>query len=484
MPLRTDTQYKQGLKDDRNVYILGNKVNDVTRDPFIKVGVETAAFDFILGHDPEYKDISVMPSPFDQSEISSYFDVPDYPEAVEKRFNLVKTASHYTDAALPFVKDVGTDIMNGLLAVTQLMGNKTYVDRINDYRWYCAKNDLSIAGAVTDVKGDRSKSPSEQDSPDYYLRVIDETDSEIVVSGAKAHITASPYVDEIIVIPTRNMTEAESDYAIAFAIPANTKGITHVCRPNFRYEDRYHFPTPRPKRGHLEALVIFDNVRVPKSRVFMLRDWQFSQAIAYAFSAFHRFTAVTYKIPILEHMTGLGMLVAEANGIEKASHVRERFIDMIRYTEITKSLAKAAIASPENFYNSGYFVANRLQSNMAKLYFASNFHEFIRCIQDLAGGLLVTQPTYKDWQHEALNPYFQKYLGGSGAYSAENRMKLMSYLHHVAASDFAGWHEVCTIHAEGSFAAQKMMLYAEAPMDMYKEQARQIVGLPSDNTSL
>jgi len=84
MALRTDAEYKQGLKDDRNVYILGNKVNDVTQDPFIKVGVETAAFDFILGHDPEFKDISVIPSPFDQSEISSYFEVPDHPDAVER----------------------------------------------------------------------------------------------------------------------------------------------------------------------------------------------------------------------------------------------------------------------------------------------------------------------------------------------------------------------------------------------------------------
>jgi len=477
MSLRTDEQYKQGLKDDRNVYILGNKVNDVTEDPYIKVGVETAAYDFILAHDPDYQSIAVMKSPDNASEISTYFEVPDYPEAVRKRFELVKTASQYTDSALPFVKDVGTDIMNGLLAVSKLIGNPTYIDRINDYRNYCATHDLSLAGAVTDVKGDRSKGPSEQASPDYYLRVVDETENEIVVSGAKAHITASPYVDEIIVIPTRNMTEKEADYAVAFAIPANTKGITHICRPNFRYDDKYHFPTPRPKRGHLEALVIFDNVRVPKSRVFMLREWQYAQAIAYAFSAFHRFTAVTYKIPILEHMTGLGMLAAEANGIQKASHVRERFIEMIRYTETTKSLAKAAIATPENFYNSGYFVANRLQSNMAKLYFASNFHEFVRCIQDLAGGLLVTQPTYKDWQHETLQPYLQKYMGG--AYPSEHRMKLMSYLHHVVASDFAGWHEVCTIHAEGSFAAQKMMLFAEAPMEMYKNKARQIVGLPA-----
>ncbi|MBW1817483.1 MAG: hypothetical protein JRJ60_10005 [Deltaproteobacteria bacterium] len=206
MALRTAEQYKEGLRDDRNVYILGEKVPDVTEDPYLKVGVETAAFDFLLGHDPEYRDIAVIKSPDGGEEVSAYFEVPQSPEAVAKRFDLVKTASQYTDGALPFVKDVGTDIMNGLLAVTRIMGNKIYEKRINDYRWHCAGNDFSLCGAVTDVKGDRSKSPCEQNSPDYYLRVVDETEDEIVVSGAKAHITASAYTDEILVIPTRNLT--------------------------------------------------------------------------------------------------------------------------------------------------------------------------------------------------------------------------------------------------------------------------------------
>ena len=477
MALRSAEEYKAGLRDNRNVFILGQKVPDVTEDPYIKVGVETAAFDFLMGHEPAFQETAVMKDPETGEPISSYFEVPDFPEAVGKRHELIKSACYFAEGALPFVKDVGTDIINGLTAVTRLMGNDTYVQRINDYRWYCARKDLSIAGLVTDVKGDRSKGPSEQKTPDYYLRVVDETDTEIVVSGAKAHITAGAYVDEFLVIPTRNMKEGEGDYAVAFAIPADTEGITQICRPNFRYEDKNHFPTPTPKRGHVESLVIFDNVRVPKERVFMLREWQFAQYAAYAFSAFHRYTAVTYKIPIIEYMTGLGMLAAEANGVAKTSNVRERFIDMIKYTETTKALALAAYSNPEDFGGSGLYVANRLNSNMAKLHFASNFHEFVRNIQDIAGGLLVTQPSYPDWIHPELHPYLEKYMGGAGNFTAEERMKLMSMLHHVVASDFAGWHEVCTIHAEGSFAAQKMMLFAEAPMEMYKNRAKEVVGL-------
>lgn len=476
MSLRTAEEYKKGIRDNRKVFILGKQVDDVTEDPYIKVGVETAAFDFLMAHDSEYQGISVMKDPENGEDISSYFDIPNYSESVHKRFDLVKTASLYAGGALPFVKDVGTDLINALTAVAGIMKNDTYKKRIHDYRQFCARNDLSMAGAVTDTKGDRSKSPSQQESKDYYLRIVDETEDEIVVSGTKAHITASAYTDEIIVIPTRNLTEEEKEYAVAFAVPIDTPGIKQVCRPSFRYDDKYHFPTPQPNRGHVEALVIFDNVRVPKERVFMQGETQYAQALAYAFTAFHRFTAVTYKIPIIEYMTGLGMLIAESNGIEKASHIREQFINLIKYTETTKALAKAAISEPEDFFNTGYFVANRLTSNLAKLFFASNFHEFIRDLQDICGGLLVTQPTYLDWQNEELHPFLEKSLGGANGYNAEERMKLMSMAHHILASDFAGWHEICTIHAEGSFAAQKMMLGMEAPVESYKEKARKMVG--------
>jgi len=477
MALRTADQYREGLRDGRKVFIMGRQVADVTEDPSIKVGVETAAHDFLMSEDPQMREMAVMEDPETGEPVSRYFAVPDAPGAVAERFDLVTAACRYADAAIPFVKDVGSDILNGLTAVLRRLGNDEYLQRVEAYRWHCAREDLSLAGAVTDVKGDRSKGPSQQKIPDYYLRVVDETPDEIVVSGAKAHITASAYTDEILVIPTRNLTADEADYAVAFAIGVDTPGITQICRPSFRYTDDLHFPTPHPKRGHLESLVIFDNVRVPKERVFLHGEWPAAQYVAYAFSAFHRFTAVTYKIPILEFLTGLGMLAAHANGVHKASHVRDRFVSMIQYTEGTKALARAAMAEPQDFGDSGLYVANPLVSNMAKLHFASHFHEFIRDVQDIAGGLLVTQPTYRDWQHEELHPYLEQYMGGAGDFDAHERLKLMSVMHHAFASDFAGWHEVCTIHAEGSFAAQKMMLLAEAPMDEYMQRAREIAGL-------
>ncbi len=475
MPLRTAEEYRAGLRDKRVVYKQGRRVDDVTVDPHIEVGVETAALDFDFAE--ENPDLATAPHPKTGDVMSAYFKLPDSPEAVGARYKLVLGASRFADAALPFVKDVGTDILNGLAAVTRIVGDPEYIRRLDDYRWDCASRDVAMAGCVTDPKGDRSKSPSEQPNPDAYLRVVDETADHIVVRGAKAHITAGPYVDELLVVPTRNLTAAEADYAVAFSIPVATDGITQIVRPSFPADDPDLFPQARARRGHLESLVIFDDVVVPKERVFLQGEFQAAQYVAYSFSAFHRFTAVTYKIPILEYMAGLGLLAAEANGIAKASHVKEHVVQMIRYVETTKALARSAIIEPDNFGGSGLFVADRLASNMAKLHFASGFHEFVRRLQDIAGGILVTQPTHADWQNDELRPYLQQYLGGAPGWDAETRMKLLSCMQHVIASDFSGWHEVCTIHAEGSMAACKKMLLSEAPTKAYKAHARDLVGL-------
>ena len=175
MALRSADEYRRGLRDGRKVYLAGNQIPDVTEDPYIKVGVETAAFDFLMGHDPAFQEIAVAEDPETGEPISRYFDVPDDPGAVARRFELVLAACHYADGALPFVKDVGTDIINGLTAVARAAGNQTYAQRIADYRRHCARKDLSMAGAVTDVKGDRMKRPHQQEDPETRRRQVLQT---------------------------------------------------------------------------------------------------------------------------------------------------------------------------------------------------------------------------------------------------------------------------------------------------------------------
>ena len=128
--------------------------------------------------------------------------------------------------------------------------------------------DLCLNCAQTDVKGNRPKRPHEQVDPDLYLRVVEKRPDGIIVNGAKAHNSCSVYVDEIVAIPTRNMTAEEPDWAVAFSLPSDWEGVTLV---NAAYSPppRKKLEAPFNKTGISHSITVFDHVFVPWERVFL-----------------------------------------------------------------------------------------------------------------------------------------------------------------------------------------------------------------------
>ena len=321
MALRTADEYRQSLRDGRRIYMLGEKVEDVTAHPLLKVTVETVAQDFVLteSEDPEVRDLFVAEDDETGEPISRFFKTPKTVEDLERRSRMIGESIKIT-GGLPFGKDVGTDCLNAVMVVAGQMGNEEYKERAKNFLRYVRKNDSAMCGAVTDAKGDRAYPPSKQKHPDYYVRVVDKQKDGIVVKGCKLHITSGPVANEIIVTPTRQMREDESDYALSFAVPANAEGITMICRPGRGERSPYEFPQGAPVRTLSEAMVVFDNVFVPWERVFMCGEWQFSMMLAYTFASFHRFTAISYKIPIVEVMAGCGIVMAESEHMPQIVH--------------------------------------------------------------------------------------------------------------------------------------------------------------------
>jgi 4-hydroxybutyryl-CoA dehydratase/vinylacetyl-CoA-Delta-isomerase len=476
MGLRTADEFRESLRDGRQVYVFGEKVEDVTAHPILKISVDTAAGDFELTHmeDPEIRDLFVVPHPETGEPMSRYFEPPATPDDLEKRLQMIGQSIRVT-GGLPFGKDVGTDAMYAIMTTAQQMGKPEYVERARNYLEYLRKNDLNLCGAITDVKGDRSKTPAMQVHPDYYVHVVDQNKDGIVVKGAKIHITGAPAANDILVLPTRQMRENEGDYSVAFAIPASTKGITMICRPGRGERTPAEFPSGRPVRGLVEAMIVFDNVLVPWERVFMCGEWQHSMLLAYTFATYHRFTAVSYKIPVVEVLAGCAVAMAEMNGIERSSHIRAKLVEVAAYVETLKALATAAIKSPVMYGDLA--VPNPLITNMAKLHFASHYHEIIKLIQDISGGIISTMPTYLDWRNEELNRHLEHYLGGSPRYTTEERLRMIAMTHRMVASAESAHMEVVTVHGEGSMEAQRMMIYAESPLGEYRDFALTAAGI-------
>lgn len=473
MALRTVEQYLAGLRDGRRVYVAGRRVDDVTADPMLGVTVAHSAEVFALAGRPGLRELFVYDDPDLGEPVSAYFRIPRTAAELRARGDLIEENTRQQRSTFNITKAVGTDALLALLVVApevdRALGTD-YAARVRRFRDACARRDVTMALAQTDVKGDRSLRPSQQADPDLYVRVVDRRPDGIVVRGAKAHITAGPVVDELIVIPTRALGEEDRDYAVAFATPLAAPGLTMVCRPIVSREaSTFDHPVSR-RNIEIEALTVFENVFVPWERVFLCGEWQFAGRLATMFATFHRYTAVSYKPPLGEVFCGAAALAAEYHGLERAATVRGKIARLAMYTALIRA-ARLAAASECRFAE-GLAVPAAIYSNAGKHYFASEFHEMMALLQDVAGGLAITAPTAADLHNPETGPLIEKYLAGAKGVGGADRLALMQLVRDLTASDFGGYNMVVTLHGEGSLDAQLLGAYRDADVEGLKGLAR------------
>jgi len=475
--MRTPEQYLESLRDGRSVYYRGERVADVTTHPELSVGARHCAIDYRLALAPAHQELATYEE--NRETLNRYFKLPVSAEDLLRRRELIELGTRAGRGVVQLIKEIGTDFLFAHTIVARQMEERLrapYLEHLQVYHRLVARADVALAVAQTDVKGDRSLGPSEQEHLDYYVRVVDRQRDGIVVRGAKAHTTNAVFANELIVLPTRNLTEADKDYALAFAIPANAKGLRFIVSP-FSGEGHSTLHHPISSRHRMfDSLTIFDDVVVPWERVFLCGEWQFSGPLALGFVQFHRFTAVSYKLPLLDLLIGGAMLVAEANGIEKAGHVREKLSRLIAYRETVRALTVAA-AHEHRMMAPGVAVPNPVVTNIAKQYFAENYHAMVQKVQDIAGGLLVTGPAEEDLASAETKRDIAKYLGGRKGFGATNRLRVFNLIRDLMASDFGGYHEVLAIHAEGSLEAQKLTIFREFETTACRAFAAECAGL-------
>ncbi len=476
MGLRTPEQYKQSLRDGRAVYFRGEKVNDVTTHPVIGIAVDHACIDYRMTEDSAYRELAVIKD--GAGEYSRYFHLPRNGEDLLKRSHLIAASTREGATLVVLIKEIGTDALLALHIIGERLaaaGHPEYRERIQKYYRYCRDNDLAIAVAQTDVKGDRSLGPTAQEHPDYYVRVVERRPDGVVVRGAKVHTSVSTNTNEVIVLPTRAMRPEDKDYAIAFALPINTPGLKLIASPHgSSKKDPFEHPISA-RHKMMETLTVFDDVFVPNDRIFLNGEIEFAGLLALTFVRFHRFTAVSYKLPLLELMAGAGAAIAEANGIARAGHVRDKLTHLAAYHTIVRGLIEHAAATCT--IEDGLAVPNTLITNVAKYHFAHNYHQAVQIVQDLAGGILVTGPSTEDFTSEATRAYVTKYLGGAKGFDAEKRSRLLNLIADLTASDFGGYQEVLAVHAEGGFEAEKLQAYREYDFKTVAAYARKLAGI-------
>jgi aromatic ring hydroxylase len=218
--LRSPEDYRESLRDGRRVYYRGERVADVTAHEATRHAVEHGTLDYRMAESDLHRDLAVS-----EDGYSRYFQVPRTADDLLARSALIEAATRAGRTLVVLIKEIGTDALFALLAMRGRLG-RPYGERVDAFYERVRWEDLAMCVAQTDVKGDRSLGPSQQANPDAYLRIVERREDGIVVRGAKVHTSASINANELIVLPTRAMGEQDADYAVSFAVPIDTPGLT------------------------------------------------------------------------------------------------------------------------------------------------------------------------------------------------------------------------------------------------------------------
>src|SRR5271169_505747 len=471
MGLRTPEQFLKGLRDHREVYYRGERVQSITEHPELGVAARHAAIDYKMAEDPKYRDLALAR---DGNDVySAYYRIPRDAKDLLSRSRLIEAGTAEGATLVILIKEIGTDSLFALKRVLGRAGEKQGLERLNNFYKTCRDRDLALAVAQTDVKGNRSKRPSEQEDPDLYVHVVEKRSDGIVVRGAKVHTSCAPYVDEIIVLPSRSMGPGDEPWSVAFSVPVATPGLRLYCS-DFLHgtDDPFNRPISTTHKM-IESLTVFDNVFVPWERVFFEGRNDLASAAALTFVEFHRFTAVSYKLPLLDGLVGAAIAVARANGIERAGHVRDKLTWLGGYAEMVRGLTELAALRCE--VEEGVAYPHVFTTNMAKWVFARDFHQAMEVVQDLAGGLLVTGPANGDWESAEIRPVLEKYY--RGAWPAERRLPVLNLISELTARLYGGYQAVLAVHAEGSIEAEKLAMFRAYNPERAVNLAMKLAGL-------
>jgi 4-hydroxybutyryl-CoA dehydratase/vinylacetyl-CoA-Delta-isomerase len=483
--MKTAQEYLDSIREMRfELYMFGERVANHADNPIVKPARNCVAATYELAEEsrfPQYHDVMTATSHLTGKKINRFCHIHQSTEDLVSKSKMGRGLGVYTGSC--FQRCVGMDALNTLSIVTYDIDQKhgtEYNKRFVKYLRYIQDEDLVCDGAMTDAKGDRSRHPAEQGDPDQYLHVVEEKPDGIVVRGNKMHQTGAVNSHEIICMPTRAMREEDKDYAISFALPSDTEGIIYIYgrQPcDTRKIDSPNMDVGNVLYGGQECMVVFDDVFVPWDRVFMYKEYDFAGDLVEKFSAYHR-QSYACKSGMGDILIGASQLIAEYQGIAKASHVREKIIDMIQLNETLMSCSLAC-AYEGHKEASGTYLVDTLRANVSKLNVTRLPYDIARLAQDIAGGLIVTMPSEKDLNHPKIGKYVAKYLKGVDGVAVENRIRVLRLIENLTTGAGAACYLAESMHGAGSPMAQRIMIGRQSNIERMKNSAKRLCGIES-----
>ncbi len=479
-PIRTGAQYIDSLRNrGLRVFVLGERVHEPVDHPLIRPSIHAVAETYELARrEPEL----ATAINGEGQRVNRFLHIARSPHDLVQQNEMQRKLGQRTGTC--FQRCVGMDALNALHSVTHeidLAHGTPYHARLLEFLAMVQARNLVIGGAMTDVKGDRSKAPGEQHDPDLFVRVVRETDEGVVIRGAKAHQTGCINSHWLIVMPTQRLRPADAEYAIVGALPVDAPGITYVygrqsC--DTRSLEDSGLDTGNPRYGGQEALVVFDDVFIPHERIFMKGETDYAGMLVERFTGYHRRSYVC-KSGVGDVLIGAAAQIAEYNGAATASHVRDKLVEM---THLNETIYATGIAASHNAreLGSGVWLPDDMLANVCKHHVTRFPYELARLAQDLAGGLVVTLPSGADFESEEVGPILRKYLATSPTVDVEHRFRMLRLIENMTMGRNAVGYLTESLHGAGSPQAQRIQIARAAKLDEKKAWARRIAGIADE----
>jgi 4-hydroxybutyryl-CoA dehydratase/vinylacetyl-CoA-Delta-isomerase len=454
-------QYKAGLDDGRSTYFEGEKVTDLPGHPILGTVVQNVADGY------DWLALKAVDG------VSPVSGIPTNADELREKVELVHDAGMMSHVNY-------TSLMTLATAAGRLAGTgPQYVERLQAFVADAQERDIRVTQCITDAKGDRSLPPVRQDDPDAYVRVVGRSPEGVVIRGAKLHITAASFGHELMTIPTKAMKPGEEDYAFAAVIPVNAPGVKiinttyaprHPDLRSFPVSGREHFP---------EGFVIFDDVFVPNERVFLDGEVDSAAVFAHSLGLWERLGGLASLADGADVLVGLAQLIAEANGLGRVGHVREKISEMIIHATVVRACLEAALTHAETGVFGAVF-PNELYTNAGKYTGATEYSTMVRHLHDIAGAAVVTAPSIADLENPEVGPLARKYMSTRADVDGEYRTRLFHAIRDLTADSYGGWRQVTNVQAGGGLYAQRIVTRKHYDLEAAKQAALETAGLVAD----
>jgi 4-hydroxybutyryl-CoA dehydratase/vinylacetyl-CoA-Delta-isomerase len=452
--MMTGDEYRASLDDGRETYFEGKRIRDLSGHSILGQTIDSAA----SGYDRFYD-----PTP---GAVSAFMAVPGSKKELREQVELHETVDLLTHVTY-------ASIMTLLTAADRIEDElPENAERIRAYVKDVQAKDLRITQCITDAKGDRSRPPAKQDDPDAYVRVVERRPGGVVIRGAKLHISAASMSHELMTIPTKSMKLGEDDYSIACMVPVSAPGVKIINttyaprRPDtrdFPISGRHHTP---------EGFVIFDDVFVPEERVFLDGSHpHLASVFAHSLGLWERLGGLAGMASSYDVLVGLAQLIAEANGLERVGHVKEKISEMMINATLIRAALEAAIENC-SITSDGAAFPNELYTNVGKYHGAANYSLMVRHLHDIAGGSVLTVPGMADLDNPDTGGLVRKYMSTGTSVDGEYRTRLFHAIRDLTADALGGWHAVTNIQAGGGLYAQRIVSRMHYDLDGAKPRFR------------